>query len=459
MFRYVAKQARKAVVQTTQRRKMGGSALSGDAKNPHYADFGYGADQMLPFHEIAKNPIPYRWKPMKKMPLMVAGHHPELKQHQMYSQATGHGFSLVPGIDYVAEAAAKRAMRQRISGVAVYLTLLYGIFRYERFMWDGLQFPQQPIWDEMIEANYRALAYSIQWEKTAKEIQNDTPMSEIYGLILQRPFFTNNPYRFNEKELQIADDNISYRAFEPALQKLAPEEYRTRANYIMFYVELSEKLQQIAATGDFKNAEEVLSQWLFTQNKYSQEELQEIMAVASKYNDNFTFHRNAIYDKDANEVVYFSGRHWAQVEENLKPQVPSMESTQNGVALALAGPLLVELIKSGPVADLRNAFTFKVDGEEKAQQETRGALWNFLVMDSDKETFNKLLTLQRQVLASSDNSLRAFQENAKGLNLPVPNGFSISAINHAIAKKQFATMDGAAIAQLSAVPDALKAGI
>jgi len=428
MFRLSANKAVRKGLVNAPKRFMGASALNGNATSPHYADFGYGANQMLPFHELMKNPIPYRWVPRRPAPPMVAGHHPELHQHQTYTEATGHFISIVPGIDYRAEAIAKEDFRSRVKGGLSYLTIVGALFAYEVFMWDGLQFLQQPVWDELTEANYRVLAHSLQWERSIQEMLKETPMSEVYQIIQDRPFYQNNPYRFNDQDLKIADSNVSYRAFEPAIANMSEDVYRKNVNYVIFYTELSEKLASIT---DAKQMETELSSWLLNQTKFSLQELEEIGEFAKTMSPNFALHRNSVFDKEANQIVFFEGRHWAQVEENLKAPVPSLaETLSEKTAQNVSLQLLISLCRAGP-----NEYLGQVFAKDHEDADSRKAVWNFLTMDVvDEDKFQKLFKLAQQVKESSDNTVATYQANAQGLALPVPVDFSVAAINHALSK-------------------------
>jgi hypothetical protein len=253
-------------------------------------------------------------------------------------------------------------------------------------------------------------------------------MSEVYQIIQDRPFYQNNPYRFNDQDLKIADSNVSYRAFEPAIANMSEDVYRKNVNYVIFYTELSEKLASIT---DAKQMETELSSWLLNQTKFSLQELEEIGEFAKTMSPNFALHRNSVFDKEANQIVFFEGRHWAQVEENLKAPVPSLaETLSEKTAQNVSLQLLISLCRAGP-----NEYLGQVFAKDHEDADSRKAVWNFLTMDVvDEDKFQKLFKLAQQVKESSDNTVATYQANAQGLALPVPVDFSVAAINHALSK-------------------------
>lgn len=426
MFRNLSQRAGRNVFSATKRQMGGHSPLNGEATSPHYADFGYGANQMLPFHELQKNPIPYKWTPRPTLPRIISGHHPELHQHQLFTQATGHSISIVAGFDHVGEANAKKAVADRIRGGLGYFAVLSTLVGYEIFMWGGLQFPQQPIWDELEDINTRCFAHSLQWEKSWREIQREATPAELYKIIRNRPFNTNNPYRFSETDFDIANKNISNRALEPVLQAVDADLYRKQTNYIIFYSALAAQMHRVE---NAKDLETELSEWLLNQTKFSAAELQEIMAFAPQWNAEFSFHKHAVFDKTTNQVIFFEGAHRATVEEAQKEAVPSLKDS--GASAAAAQPLLAQLIKAGPQGEFNAALAV----QDKDQTAQRQAVIAFVAMEpADVSKFDRLQKLAEQVLSSSDNSLETYQANAKGLNLPVPAAFTTSAINYAISK-------------------------
>lgn len=429
MFRNLSQRAGRNIFTTAKRN--GGSALSGDATSPHYADFGHGANQMLPFHELAKNPIPYKWTPRAAAPEMMPGHHPSLHQHQQFTQATGHAFGMYAGPSAAQEHAKRVAVMDRVKGTLGYLSIFSCLAAYEYWMWDGLQFLQHEVWDELAVTNFKMNVHGLQWEKSWREIQRDTPVSELYQIMKNRPFFTNNPYRFSDKDMEIANKNISYRAIEPVLAAVDADLYRKQTNYIIFYSQLADKLAEVSSA---KDLESELSQWLFEQTMFTAADLNEILAFAPEWNADFAFHQKAVFDPTNNQIVFFSGPHRACVEEEQKPVVESIkeQAGDKATAFSAAQPLLVQLIKGGPTQFLKEAVMSCGDVDEFKARE---AVLGFMTLDVNKEQQAKLQKVAQQVLSSSDNSLATFQANAAGLGLPVPASFSTSAINFAIAAK------------------------
>jgi hypothetical protein len=160
--------------------------------SPHYCDFGDGPNQVVPSHIFMRYPV-------VKLPPLPA--HLRYKTRfefndgtQSFSpRPTGLKIGMRAGFDleHVFNEIKKR--HDRNLAIKTYLTVIFVLFNFELYMWEGFQKPLNSVWQNLRETNLRMIAFGLQWEKSWEEFE-DVPYEEVLQVYFNRPYYRKNPY-------------------------------------------------------------------------------------------------------------------------------------------------------------------------------------------------------------------------------------------------------------------------
>eukprot|EP00461_Guttulinopsis_vulgaris_P004638 UN04640 len=229
----IEQRARHVVAQQTRKFGAGhGSALTGNATSPHYADFGYGPHQMLPSHEFMRYPVVAKPKQMPHYYKYLVPVTPSAGTQTM-TNPTGLAIGLQTNFKDQFAALRNYNYKSRKRGLKIWSFFFFmGLFFEFGLMHKGFHYPQDKVWHDVSAMNLRLTAHGLQWDIVWQDFKF-LPMEEVMRFLENRPYLRKNPYIITRVEEEIVARNkneegpltkaVNQEKFEYAIETFKPQ--------------------------------------------------------------------------------------------------------------------------------------------------------------------------------------------------------------------------------------------